>query len=137
MPSIVYNSALEESLSGEIDFANDDFKVMLVTSAYIPDKDAHEKRSDISGEVVGAGYVAGGQSVTVTPARDDPTDRYNVALGGSLWAASTITARGAVYYKDNGNPTLDQLVGYIDFTANVISANGNFTLNGSTIRFQN
>ena len=34
MASIIYNSALDDAVKGNIDFDTDSFKVMLVTSSY-------------------------------------------------------------------------------------------------------
>jgi hypothetical protein len=43
MASLIYNSAIDEMARGDIDFDTDTFKALLVTSAYVPDKDAHLK----------------------------------------------------------------------------------------------
>ena len=60
MASLIFNSALRDEAIGSIDFDTDTFKVMLVTAAYVENKDTHTKRSDITNEVVGTGYTAGG-----------------------------------------------------------------------------
>ena len=36
------------------------FKCMLVDSSYIPNFDTDSVKTDVSGEIVGAGYTAGG-----------------------------------------------------------------------------
>lgn len=46
---------------------SDTFKMMLVTSSYTFSK-AHAKRSDITNEVVGTGYAAGGLVVATRSA---------------------------------------------------------------------
>lgn len=71
MASLIYNGALENESKGMIDFDTDTFKAMLVTSTYTPDMDLHNFRSDVTNEVVGAGYSLGGNTVTVTVTRDD------------------------------------------------------------------
>lgn len=139
MASLIYNSALRDEAIAAIDYDTDTFKVMLVTSAYTENKDTHAKRSDITNEVAGTGYTAGGNAATVTvSAVDTVNDRVEITLGGTAWAASTITARKAVYYKSRGGAaTADELIAIIDFGADVISSNSTFTLTASTIRKQN
>jgi hypothetical protein len=139
VPSLIYNSALNDALNGNIDFGSDAFKVMLVTSAYTPNKDAHTKRSDVTDEVAASGsYAAGGGAVTVSVTNDTANDRQDVSLGGASFTAATITARGAVYYKARGGlASADELVAYIDFGSNVTSTAGTFDLTASTIRLNN
>lgn len=139
MASLIFNSELRDEAIGSIDFDTDTFKVMLTTSAYTENKDTHAKRSDVNGEVVGAGYTAGGNTVTVTVgAVDTVNDRVEISLGGTTWPASTITARKAVYYKSRGGASsADELIAVVDFGSDVISVAGTLTLTASTIRKQN
>lgn len=84
MASLIYNSALRDEAIGSIDFDTDTFKVMLVTSAYTENKDTHTRRSDITNEITGTGYTAGGNTATVTVAAVDTTnDRVDITLGGT------------------------------------------------------
>lgn len=138
MASLVYNSALEAQANGGIDFDDDIFKVMLVTSSYSPNKKTHSFRSDVTNEVSGGGYVAGGQSAAVVVTLDNTNNRVNIELGEASWPASTITARGAVYYKSHGgSPTIDEVIAYIDFSGNITTLSGTFDLTASTLRLQN
>jgi hypothetical protein len=139
MASLIFNNALWEQVKGNIDFDTDAFKCMLVTSAYAPNKDTDNRRDDVTNEVVGTGYTAGGTAATVTVAAiDTVNDRIEVTLGAVSWPTATITARGAVYYKSRGGASsADELVAYIDFGADIVSTGGTFSLSASTIRFQN
>ncbi len=138
MASLIYNRLLELWARGSIDFDTDTFKVLLTTSAYTEDKDAHDFRNDVTNEVSGTGYTAGGNTVTVTVTLDTANDRVDISLGGTTWPTSTITARKAVYYKSRGGASsADELVAVNDFGADVISSAGTFTLNASTLRIQN
>lgn len=140
MASLIFNSALYDEAVGSIDYDTDTFKVLLVTSSYAPNKDTHTKRSDVTNEVAaGGGYSTGGEVATVTVnAVDTANDRVDVTLGGSAWAASTVTARGAVYYKSRGGASsADELIAYVDFTTDVSTTNGTFTLTSSTLRKTN
>ena len=138
MASLVYNSAIYDVVRGPIDFDTDTFKVMLVTSAYTPSQDNHDKRDDVTNEVSGTGYTAGGVTTACTVAQDNATDRVTLSFASVSWATSTITARGAVIYKSRGGAaSADNLVCYIDFGADVVSTASTFTLGSSTITLQN
>lgn len=138
MSSLVFNRTLELWARGNIDFDTDTFKVMLTTSGYAENKDTHDFRDDVTNEVVGAGYTAGGNVASVTVALDTANDRLDITLGGTTWPSSTITARKAVYYKARGGAaSADELVAVNDFGADVISSAGTFTLNASTLRVSN
>lgn len=138
MASLIYNRALELWARGSIDFDTDTFKVLLTTSSYAEDKDAHDFRNDVTNEVSGTGYTAGGNTATVSVNLDTANDRVDITLGGTTWPASTITARKAVYYKSRGGASsADELVAVNDFGSDVISSAGTFTLNASTLRIQN
>lgn len=138
MPSLIYNSFWEDLARGAIDLDTDTFRVMLTTSAYTEDKDAHLKRSAVTNEVTGAGYSAGGTTTAVTIAKDTANDRVTVTFGAVSWPTSTITARKAVIYKSRGGAaTADELVCVVDFGSDVISASGTFSLTATTITLQN
>lgn len=130
MANVIYNSFKRDIQNGSIDLDTDTIHVALVTSAYVPDIDLHTKFSDITNEVVGAGYVAGGSALAgklVTA--DNTNDLGKFDADDVTWAASTITARGAVLYKKRGGAaTADELIAYLDFTTDKISTAGNFNL---------
>lgn len=137
MASLIYNSCVEDAFKGAIDFNLDNFKCMLVTSGYAPSK-GHSRRSDVSNEVKGAGYTAGGMSASMAVAKDGKTNKIDITLGGVTMGTSTVSARGAVYYKSRGGAASgDELVAYIDFGTDVTSTNGPWTLSASTLRIQN
>jgi len=138
MASLLFNRGLELWARGSIDFDTDSFKVMLTTSAYTEDKDAHDFRNDVTNEVAGTGYSAGGNAATVSVNLDTANDRVDITLGGTTWTTSTITARKAVYYKARGGAsTADELIAVNDFGSDVSTTAGTFTLNASTMRIQN
>lgn len=138
MASLIFNKCLENWAKGNIDFDTDTFKVMLTTSTYTENKDTHAFRSDVTNEVTGTGYTAGGNTVTVTVTLDTVNDRVDISLGGTTWPSSTITARKAVYYKSRGGASnADEVIGVNDFGSDVVSSAGTFTLNASTMRIQN
>jgi hypothetical protein len=138
MASLIYNSFWDDVIRGLIDVDAVTVNVMLVTSSYVEDKDTHAKRSDVTNEVTGIGYTAGGLVSAVTVTKDTANDRIDIALGQVSWAASTITARKAVYYVSRGGAaSADELIAVNDFGSDIVSSGGTFTLNASTVRLQN
>jgi hypothetical protein len=123
---------------GAIDFDTDTFKVMLVSSAYSPNKDTDLKRSAVTNEVSGTGYTAGGVTSACTVTKDTANDRVTLSFAAVNWATSTITARAAVIYKSRGGASsADELVCYVDFGGDVSSSSATFSLGSSTITLQN
>lgn len=138
MASLVYDSYMRDTAQGSIVIGTDSFKCMLVSSAYTPSKSAHAKRSDVTNEVSGTNYTAGGTAVTLTGSLSG-SDRWDVTIGSVSWANATITARGAVIYKSRGGASsADELVCYLDFGADVTSTSGTFQISPSSpLRLQN
>jgi hypothetical protein len=138
MPSLIYNAAVRAIATGTIDLDTDTFWAMLTTATYAENKDTHDFRDDVTNEVTGTGYTAGGVTCTVTVTKDTTNDRLDITLGAVSWPSSTITARKAVYYKSRGGAaTADELVAVNDFGSDVISTGATFSLALSTVRFQN
>ena len=138
MPSMIYHSALRDLVTGAIDADSDTFRAMLVTASYTPDKDAHDQRNDVTNEVTGTGYTAGGAVAALSVSIDTTNDRVEIALGAVSWPSSSLTARGLVYYKARGGASsADELLAYIDFGSNVVSDAGTFSVTASTLRLQN
>jgi hypothetical protein len=138
MASLIYNSCIDDTARGNIDFDSNTFKAMLVTSSYTPNKDSHDKRDDVTNEASGTGYTAGGETSTVTVTKDNTNDKVTIEFGAVSWSSSTITARGCVYYKSRGGASsADELVAYNDFGGDVSSSGGTFSVAASTITLQN
>lgn len=130
MASLIYNSAMFHEAKGNIDYDTDTFKAMLVTSAYSPDVDAHDYRNDVTNEVSGTGYTAGGATTTVTVTQDNANNRVAISFAAITWATATITnARAAVIYKSRGGASsADELVAYVDFGSDKSSSAADFVL---------
>ncbi|MGL6291692.1 MAG: hypothetical protein ACRC2H_13460 [Silanimonas sp.] len=139
MASLIYNSAARAVLTGAIDFDTDTFRAMLVTSGYTENKDTHDFRDDVTNEVTGTGYTAGGIPITATVAAvDTANDRVVVTFAAVNWPSSTITARKMVVYKSRGGAAgADELVFVNDFGADVVSVNGTLSVAANTITLQN
>lgn len=130
MASLIFDSTLEDEKRGNIDYDTDTFKMMLVEVGYVPNKGSHAKRSDVTNEVSGAGYSAGGTVVTISITKDTVNHRVDITPSNPSWATSTIpNARGGVIYKSRGGAaSADELVGYVDFGADVSSTGATFSV---------
>ena len=129
MADVIYNAFKKNITNGTIDLDTDTIKVMLVTSSYTPDQDAHEFIDDVTNEVSGGGYTAGGDELTGKTVTQDNTDNEGVFDADDLtWGSSTITARAGVLYKDTGTPATSPLVCYIDLLEDKVSSSGDFTI---------
>lgn len=139
MASLVYNSFLEDLAKAVFDLDTATVKGMLVTSTYSPNKDTHTKRSDVTNEVSGAGYTAGGATITATITKDTANDRLDISFANPSWSTATITARALVLYISRGGAaSADELIAYADFGSDVTSTGATFSVTfTSPIRFQN
>jgi hypothetical protein len=116
-------------MNGSIDLDTDTIKVMLCTSSYTPNIDTHEDRADVTNEITGTGYTAGGETLANTSVSVDTTDDEGVFDADDVtWSTATITARYAVVYKSTGVSANDLLIAYIDFGSDQSSSASNFTL---------
>lgn len=137
MASLIPNSFIRDCIIGAIDVDTDSFKAMLLSSAYTPSK-SHSKRSDLTGEISGTGYVAGGQSVVLTVALSNVNNTVLITVPQLIWTASTLTARHLAVYKARGGAaTADELGPIIDFGTDIITSNQPFTALASTLTYQN
>lgn len=124
----VYGLALKSLAAAQINFTGSTAKGMLLTSAYSPNQDTHQFKSDLSGETSGTGYTAGGvalASKTATYAAGSNT--LTLSCANLVWATATITARYLVFYMDTGTSTTSALIAYVDFGSDVTSTGGSFT----------
>jgi hypothetical protein len=109
-----------------VNWLADDIRVILTTAAYVPDQDTHQYRSDVTNEVVGAGYVAGGialagKTITYTAA----TNLITLDANDVQWPASTITARvGVVFDNTPVLATAKPLLAYEQSDVDLISTAG-------------
>jgi len=121
----LYGKFLENLAKKQIDLVNDTIKVMLCASAYIPDQDAHGSKTDVTNEITGTGYTAGGatlanKTVTYTGA----TNVLKFDADDVSWTDSTLTFRTAVIYDATNNA----LIGYVDYGADKSSEAGTVTI---------
>jgi len=113
----------------DLDTGGDTIKVALCTSTYTPNIDTHDYFDDITNEVVGTGYTAGGATLANQATTVDTTDDEGVFDADDVaWTTSTLTARYAIIYKSTGTSSTSPLIGYIDFSSDKSSVTGTFTI---------
>lgn len=141
MASLIYNSLLDDLVQNNVDFGADTFKALLVTATYSPNKDTHNRRDDVTNEVTGTGYTAGGVTVAATVAAIDTTnDRLDVTFADAVYTSvNGFTAAAAVLYKSRGGASsADELVAFVEFAAPVAANGSNYTVTfSSPLRLQN
>lgn len=118
--------------NGVIDWDTDTIKVLLTTSAYTPDADAHDYRDDVTNEVTGIGYTAGGVALANKQRTyDAATNEVRLDADDPSWAGLTATGiRRAVFYKSRGGAaSADELIGWMTF-------DGDQTVSNATFRIQ-
>ena len=106
----------------------DMFKVALYTNS--ANLDATTTAYTTTGEVVGTGYVASGNTLTNVAPTSSGTTAF-VDFADTTWSAATITARGALIY--NTTPTsglglANPSCVVLDFGSDKTSTDGDFTI---------
>jgi hypothetical protein len=138
MTTNLFGLGLKAIVTQDVNWETDTIKVAL-TNNYVfsaSNQDLHDFWVDVEGfEVAASGtYVAGGAALTT------PAPVYNDALNAVLlsasanvvWTGATITATGAMVYKDSGVNTTSPLLAYIDFAGSKAATDGSFTLDFTT-----
>ena len=114
----IYNYYKKFLLDGtDIDLDNDTIKVALCTSDYTPDIDNHDYFDDITDELSGGGYTAGGKTLSnVSLSIDTANDKVKFDADDVTWTDLTATnVRYAIIYKDTGTASTSPLIAYVDF----------------------
>lgn len=125
-----YGKFLLSLANKEIDLDTDTLKVMLCTSAYTPAQDTHQYKSDVTGEVSGAGYTAGGATLSgVTVTYDAATNKLVLDATDVAWSDATITARHAIIYDATpGSDATRPLIAYMSSDTDISSTSSTFQL---------
>lgn len=135
MASANFTNLAKHILDGNtiFDGSTHSYKCLLVSGAgtVLSNLDAWNDRADVTNEVTGTGYTAGGVAVTHSQGAVNTTDNSCTVTFGNLapgWASSTITAEGAIIYRTTGVAANDLLVAFVDFGGAVASTSGDFNI---------
>lgn len=130
---VIYNQfKLKQNNGNAIDLDTDTIKVMIVTSAYTPSL-AHAFKSDITNEVSGTNYTAGGTAISgVTLALDGNTVEWvHNDITWTQSASGFSNGRTFVWYKDTGVAGTSPLIMYATETSDFGNVTGDLILDGS------
>lgn len=126
----LYGLFLKSLVEGRIDFANHAFKGMLCSSLYVPNYNSHQFKNSVNNEVIGSGYIQGGQDLTIG------TITYSqkvltIQAGNMNWPLVTFTdAKYLVVYDDSYTSDATRpLILYVDFGTPQASAAQSFYYN--------
>ena len=101
----------------------DTFKIALSTSSAT--LGASTTAYSASNETSGTGYTAGGNTLTVAQVPTSTSTTAWLHFADSTWAASSITARGALIYNSTQS---NKAVAVLDFGSDKSSFSGDFTI---------
>ena len=128
-----YGLGMEAVVEQNVDFLTDTIKVALCTSSYTPNQDTHDFFNDVTNEVSGTGYTAGGATLaSKTVTYDSSSQRVWLNAADVTRSTSTITARYAIIYHDTGTPSTSTLLAYVDFGSDQTSTAADFTIQWAT-----
>lgn len=87
-------------------------KAMLVGAGYTFDKHTHDFRADVTSEVTGTGYTAGGITLTgVAVAQDTANSRAEISAANADFGTLTVTGiTQIVVYISTGSAATDRIV---------------------------
>lgn len=119
---------LKQNNGNAIDLDTADIRVSIHTNAYVPSQ-AHAFFSDVTNEVAGTNYVAGGTAIGgVTLALDVNVGEW--IFNDITWAASGAgfsTGRHYVAREFNAAPGASKLIGYMTEAADFGNTGGDLT----------
>ncbi len=110
-------------MGGNIDYANDVFRIALMDDSFSFDEDAHSTFNDVIANEVAAGngYSASGEILLSGElTKDDANDRGNMTWGDHTWTAvggDIGPASAAIVYNDTSSE--DTVIGEINFGQNI------------------
>lgn len=117
---------------GQVNYSTVSLKTLLVSAAPTETQlDTWDYRADVTTEVTGTGYTAGGVAQAFTlDALDTTGNRQTITLTNltSAWTTATISAVGAIVYANIGTSATDILIGYVDFGGTVSSTAGSYSV---------
>lgn len=126
----VYGPALGSLVAGDIDFAGATVKCALTNATYSPNQDTHEFFDDVTNEVSGSGYTAGGVTLTgKTATYNTSTNTLTLDSSDPTWAALSVPEiRYAVFYVSTGVASTSPLISYMDFESNTAPGGASVTI---------
>lgn len=134
MASRWYDNALELLLKGELDMADDDLEILIVTTGYTY-ATTHEDVNDLtpgSNEAAVSGYSRKDTDITVAEDNSIPGAWVKIEASGGGDIEYTSVAAGetwgaAILFKNSGSDATSPLIAYLDI-ANTVTNGSDITL---------
>ncbi len=126
----LYGNCIVKAFNKEIDFDSDTLKVALSTNAHTPNQDTHDYFNDVTNEITGPGYTAGGATVTgVTVTYTGGSNLITVDAADVSWTTASFTARNYHLYDSTpGTAATNPLIQYETFGADTTVTASTFTI---------
>lgn len=104
------------------------YRMSLHDSSLIPNEDTHKNFSDLTDEVSGTGYVAGGDDIgDPVLTQDDELNEVKVDWEDYTFTNLTVPEiRYAAIYEDTGTPGTSTIIAILDFGQNEASVAADF-----------
>jgi hypothetical protein len=142
MASTVANKLKYLLCIGAVNFSSDTFKIILMGTGFVFNKDTHHTYADVSASELATGYGYTRNSKTlagIVIAEDDNDDRTEITWSSVSWTASGGNigpTPGAIIFDDTvTTPVADPIIGYLDFLNEATQVDGGTgTLNGIEFR---
>jgi hypothetical protein len=116
--------------NGVFDLDTDTVKVSAHTNTYAPNQDTHDFFDDVTNEVTGTNYTAGGATLT-SPTVTRSTGTVTFDGADIVWTQSAggfSTARKFVVYRSTGVSTTSRLFSVVTADADVGNVTGDLTI---------
>lgn len=116
--------------AARVDWVTDTIKVALTTSSFSFNQDTHDFFDDVTNEVTGTGYTAGGATLaSKTLTYDSATNKIVLDSADPSWTSATITGiRRAVVYKSTGTASTSSIMVVHSFASDVAVSSGTLTI---------
>lgn len=139
MATLIPNQHFTNLYLGRVVVGTSAIKALLTTSAFVPNKGTLATRADITNEVTGTNWPAGGVAVTATQAVDGATNIHTLTLGAINVASTTLAnIRQVVYYVSNGGAASgDHVMAVVDFGSDYTTTNNPVNISASFLRMTN
>ena len=130
---LIYGSVFLAAFNKEVDInAGDTIKTSLHTSTYSANQDTHDYYNDVTNEITGTNYSAGGATLgSAVHTYTGGTNVYAFDANDAVWTTLTTSSSPsqAVTYADTaGANTTDPLLTVVDFGGNQTVTAATFTI---------
>ena len=117
-----YMEGVDQRAKGSIVYTTDTIKVALLSSSHTPDLVNHDFFNDITNEVTGTNYTAGGATLaSKAVAKNTSLRRSYWQAANVTWSTATISnVKYALLYKSTGVSSTSPLIALLTF-ASVVS----------------